>query len=400
MVRKLIKTEEDYKLALSRIDEIMDAEPETPDFDELELLGTLVELYEDEHFPMDMPGPVSAIKFRIDQLGLTDQHLIPFIGSRSKVSEVLHKKRPLSLSMMRALHKGLGIPADILLGEKGESFPDNPRGIEWNKFPVKEMIRKKMLPQVRNARDMAEEVMRDLIRQAGGMDSASKCLFKRSFGSRDNVKNDPYATIAWCLKVLAIANTNPLSANYRDNAVDESFLKDVAKLSYFENGPLLAKEFMEKHGIHMVTLPHLSKTYLDGAVLPLKDGTPVIGLSLRYDRTDNFWFCLLHELAHIGKHFSNCHEIIIDDLDLRGALQKEDPIELEADNLAQNALIPSNDWSVFSRRIRISKNQVNEFAERLKIHPAIIAGRIRYERKDYRIFSKMVGHKGIRYMFQ
>jgi len=125
MLQKLIKKESDYTHVLSRIDEIMDAEPGTPDFDELELLGTLVEIYEEEHFPIDLPDPISAIKFRMEQLNLTDQHLVPFIGSRSKVSEVLHEKRSLSLSMMRALHKGLGIPSDILLKEQGASLPDN-----------------------------------------------------------------------------------------------------------------------------------------------------------------------------------------------------------------------------------------------------------------------------------
>ncbi len=397
MLQKLIKTEEDYTLALLRIDKIMDAEPETPDFDELELLSTLVELYEEEHFPIDLPDPISAIKFRMEQLNLTDQHLVPFIGSRSKVSEVLNKKRPLSLSMMRALHKGFGIPSDILLKEQGASFPNNLPGIEWGQFPIKEMIKKKLVPSIPNIKDAAEEIMRDLIHHAGGMDSISQCLFKRSPSSRENAKNDPYATIAWCLKVLATANSEPLAGCYQKNMINEFFLKEVAKLSYFENGHLLAKEFIEKHGIHLVVIPHLTKTYLDGVVMPLTDGTPVIGLTLRYDRIDNFWFCLLHELAHISKHFSSdSHEIIIDDLDLKGTIEKEDPREVEADNVALNALIPNEAWSAFFKNVKISKTQVDHFAEQLRIHPAIVAGRIRYERKNYLLFSKMIGHKGIR----
>jgi HTH-type transcriptional regulator/antitoxin HigA len=400
MLQKLIKTDTDYTHALTHISEIMGAEPGTSDFEELELLGTLIDIYEDEHFPIDLPDPISAIKFRMEQLNLTDQNLVPFIGSRSKVSEVLNKKRPLSLSMMRALHKGLGIPSDILLKEQGSSFPDNLPGIEWEKFPIKEMIRKGLLPSVQNMKDASEELMRDLIRQAGGIDSVSHCFFKRSPSSRENSKNDPYATIAWCLKVLAIANTASLSARYQKGVINERFLEDVARLNYFENGPLLAKEFVEKHGIHLIIVPHLSKTYLDGAVMPLADGTPVIGLTLRYDRIDNFWFCLLHELAHIGKHFSSdCREIIIDDLDLRGTIEKEDPRELEADNIAEDALIPNEAWNTFSKKVRFSKVQICDFANQLGTHPAIVAGRIRYERKNYRIFSRMVGYKGIRKHF-
>ena len=124
MTYKVIKTEGDYQRALARIDELMDAEPNTPEGDELELLVTLVELYEEKKYPIDMPGSIEAIKFRMEQLSLNQQALVPFIGSKSKVSEVLNKKRPLSLSMMRALHKGLGIPAEILLQGQGQDLPE------------------------------------------------------------------------------------------------------------------------------------------------------------------------------------------------------------------------------------------------------------------------------------
>ncbi len=122
MTYKIIKTEEDYHRALARIDELMDAEPNTPEGDELELLVTLVELYEEKKYPIDMPDPVEAIKFRMEQLNLNQQALVPFIGSKSKVSEILNKKSPLSLSMMRALHKRLGIPAEVLFQEPGRDF--------------------------------------------------------------------------------------------------------------------------------------------------------------------------------------------------------------------------------------------------------------------------------------
>lgn len=94
MINKLIKTEEDYNLALSRIEDLMDAEANSLEAEELELLATLVELYEDDHFAIDFPDPVEAIQFRMEQLGLNQQNLVPLIGSKSKVSEVLNKKRP------------------------------------------------------------------------------------------------------------------------------------------------------------------------------------------------------------------------------------------------------------------------------------------------------------------
>lgn len=95
MVPKVIKTEKEYESALARINDLMDADPGTPEGDELDLLVTLVELYEKAKHPIDPPDPVEAIKFRMDQLGLRQKDLIPHIGSRSKVSEVLSRQRPL-----------------------------------------------------------------------------------------------------------------------------------------------------------------------------------------------------------------------------------------------------------------------------------------------------------------
>ena len=117
MTYKIIKNEQDYEAALSRIDELMAADPDTPEGDELELVATLVELYEKKAHPIELPDPIEAIKFRMDQMGLKQKDLIPFIGSRSKVSEVLSRQRPLSIGMIRKLHEGLGIPADVLIKE-------------------------------------------------------------------------------------------------------------------------------------------------------------------------------------------------------------------------------------------------------------------------------------------
>ena len=115
MNAKLIKTEEDYENALARIDEIFDAKPDTSEGDELELLVTLVEFYENNRFPIETPSPVEAIKFRMEQQNLMQKDLVPFIGSKSKVSEVLSGKRLLSLAMIRSLNKNLNIPAEVLI---------------------------------------------------------------------------------------------------------------------------------------------------------------------------------------------------------------------------------------------------------------------------------------------
>ncbi len=114
---RIIRTEQDYEVALDYVATLMDAEPESPQEQELELFSLLVATYEREHFPIDPPDPVEAILFRMEQEGLTRKDMTAYIGSPSKVSEVLNRKRPLSLSMIRALHKGLGIPAEVLVQE-------------------------------------------------------------------------------------------------------------------------------------------------------------------------------------------------------------------------------------------------------------------------------------------
>jgi len=117
----IIKTDEQYEEALAVVEELMDSDPEpgTGDADKLELLILLISNYEKEHFLMEMPDPIEAIKFRMEQQQLSQKDLIPFIGSRSRVSEVLNRKRPLTLKMIRTLHKGLGIPADVLIQGPG-----------------------------------------------------------------------------------------------------------------------------------------------------------------------------------------------------------------------------------------------------------------------------------------
>ena len=113
---KLLKTEADYNDALKRIDELFDAEQGSPEADELELLVALVELYEKEHFPIEAPDAVAAIKFRMEQEGLSNEDMIQYLGSKSKISEVFSHKRGLSITMIRKLVAGLHIPAEVLIG--------------------------------------------------------------------------------------------------------------------------------------------------------------------------------------------------------------------------------------------------------------------------------------------
>ena len=110
-----IKTEADYQAALEEIERLFDAAPDTPQGDRLEVLTTLVEAYEDKHYAIPLPDPIEAIKYHMESRGLSRRDLEPYIGSRGRVSEILGRKRPLSIEMIRRLHAGLGISAEVLI---------------------------------------------------------------------------------------------------------------------------------------------------------------------------------------------------------------------------------------------------------------------------------------------
>lgn len=112
---KPIKTEKDYEQAMLRLENIFDAKKETTKGDELEILSLLIEKYEDEKFPIDLPDPIEAIKFRMEQMGITQTDLANIIGQKSRASEILNRKRKLSLDMIRQLHQHLRIPTEVLV---------------------------------------------------------------------------------------------------------------------------------------------------------------------------------------------------------------------------------------------------------------------------------------------
>lgn len=110
-----IRTEADYEAVLADIERLFDAAPHTPEGDRLEVLATLVEAYEEQHYSIPDPDPIEAIKYHMESRGLGRRDLEPYLGSRARVAEVLNRKRPLSLEMIRRLHSGLGIGAEILI---------------------------------------------------------------------------------------------------------------------------------------------------------------------------------------------------------------------------------------------------------------------------------------------
>jgi HTH-type transcriptional regulator/antitoxin HigA len=398
MNAKLIKTDTDHAEALKRIEAIFSAKPGTPEGDELELLVHLVEEYESTKYPINMPDPIDAILFRMDQRGLKAVDLVPYIGNKSKVSEVLHRKRPLSLTMIRSLHNGLGIPAHVLLQEPGKALSPVYEGIHWHDFPLAEMLKRKWFPDFKGrANDLceqAEEVLGPLLFPNGHdcreMDMAARQRIRK--GSQA----DEYALWAWRAKILSLAACKKMG-NYDPKAMTRDLMRSVINLSSLDDGPVQACRLLEKNSIAVVVLHYLPGTHLDGAATLLADGHPVIALTLRYDRLDNFWFTLAHEMAHVVLHLAKGDTTtFLDDLESKDVVSDK---EKDADRFAAELLIPSKDWEKSGILNDLSDNQVRDLAVRTHVNPAIIAGRIRYERKNYKILNHWVGNRSVRKVF-
>lgn len=394
----VIKTREQYEAALAVVEELVSRNivAGSKDSERLELFALLVENYEKEQFPIGLPSPIDAIRFRMEQQGLSQSDLVPYFGSRSKVSEVLSGKRPLTLAMIRALSGGLGIPADVLLQDGGSLLPE-PLALEPSKFPLKVMAERGYF--ARPFTDLlgeAEELVRDFIARAGAP-TVVNAFCRRTRHFRSGKQMDQVALTAWCIRVLGKAREQKDLKKYIPGGVDAAFLVEVARQSWSEQGPLLAKELLARKGISLVIEPHLPKTHLDGVSMLAADGRPVIGMTLRHDRLDNFWFTLLHELAHVQRHLIEAGDSFVDDLDCHGG---DDPKEVEADELACDALIPPIcEWESSRARQEKSAEAITEFADQLHIHPAIVAGRIRHDTKQYRILGNLVGAKAVRRLF-
>ena len=399
---KPIRSDEDLDAALARIEEIFDAEPGSPEDDELGVLLDLVELYESRHHSVPAPDPISAIEFRMEQANLAPRDLAPFIGSRAKVSEVLSGKRAITMSMARALHQHLGIPADVLLQEPGASLPDAVPGLEYERFPLRAMAKAGWIRQVPRLKDHAEELITGLMKRAGGPEFAAAPMYRKNDGRRVNAKTDEYALKAWCWQVLAQAGERGLPLDREADVVTPQFLRQIAQMSLLEDGPVQARRSLAQHGIGLEYVNHLPRTHLDGAALRLRDGRPVIGMTLRYDRIDNFWFTLLHELSHVALHMGTCSDGtgFVDDHSLRGIEPDgHNTAEQAADQSAQDALIPPEIWDGGAILENPGPMAVLQMAWEARVHPAIIAGRVRYEIGNYRLLSQFVGTGEVRRQF-
>ena len=393
---KIIKSAENYEAAMARLSALMslDPKPNSKEENELELLALVIQDFERQTVPPVKADAIESILFRMDQMRLTRKDLIPYIGSISKVSEVLSRKRPLSLPMIRRLNQGMGIPADILIEdvETDRSVVDQDPEMDFTRFPLKEMLERGCFGDfegnVQRLKDYAEDLvtkfMRDLLPKQMG-----PAFLRAPLHQRGDRQADETAILAWRMCVLRKAREVVSTRDYKRDTVTPAWMRELAKLSAFDEGPKLAKEYLARHGITLIIEKHFKRTFLDGAAM-LDNDRPIIALTLRHDRVDNFWFALLHELAHVAKHLTPESPVFIDDLDRTNPQSDEE----EADAMAQEALIPEKSWSTAKVRQTLSSEDAIAFADEIGVHPAIVAGRLRHEEKNFRLLSHLIGKTG------
>jgi HTH-type transcriptional regulator / antitoxin HigA len=402
---KVIRTAEDHRDAIAEVERLVLQEPKagSKDGERLELLAILVEDYERRGFTFDELDPIDVIEFRMEEQGLKQRDLVSMMGSRSRVSEVMARKRPLTVQMIRALSSGLGIPADALVGQPEHTPAPEPEKISWSHFPYKEMDARGWFSASRvSGNSIAERLQSFLSNLASSTGSLQTAHFRRRLHGLQLDDKAYYASLAWTARVLqraADVESQALPA-FETSRLSADTLRDIARLSWLQNGPQLAIEFLAKLGVVVVVEERLRSAVLDGAALLTDSRRPVIGLTLRIDRVDYFWFTLMHEVAHVWKHLSTPADAFIDRVErIASADDAHDSKESEANRVARDALIKRSVWERSEARLAPSRGAIQALADELHIHPGIIAGRLQFESGKYQLFREFLGEGEVRKLF-
>jgi HTH-type transcriptional regulator / antitoxin HigA len=392
MEPKIIKTEKQYRAYLAEVERLAaeDPLPGAIDGDRLELLAKLVEDYEKARFQFERPDPISAILFRMEEQGLRQKDLAPILGGKNRASEILSRKRPLTLAMVRSLSESLGIPAELLIREPA---PPQLDAETVEDIPLPYLIKSGWLPGGDATRLTTSAVVERYLKPAHG-----PLYLRRTITYGATPQTNKTNLRLWVGRVRELAGeARRQRGAWRPETFNEEFLSYLAQLSWSQRGPRLAQEFLAEKGIALVILPALPKTKLDGAAMLDSDGAPIIGMTIRFDRLDSFWFTLLHEIVHAWKHLPE-KDIAITDENVEEE-RDDDSKEAEANRLARDAFIPRLQWKRSEAFLRPSFETIDALADKLQISPAIIAGRLRREKTGYGAFSKLVGNRQVRRLF-
>lgn len=367
--------------------QISDIDRELADYD---LLKSGSVDFSETYSLADLPGIL--IQARIAQ-GLSQTDLAEQLGMKAQQIQRYEATQYMSASLARLIEV-----ADALKVRVSQSFStansrvesslfswSDPANIDWSRFPVREMSKRGWL----KGRDLVDAARSYFLTAAGPQFATAYHRKKVRSGNAP----DEFALLAWQARVLELARQQHEAGHLREFEIQDSWLKALVSLTQYEDGPRKARELLNSHGIAVVIERHLPGTYLDGAAMISSTGHPVVALTLRHDRLDNFWFVLFHEIGHVLLHLYT--SMRLDFFDEEDGIEG-DAIEKEADKFALENLIPDHLWKQSLSRFALSEEAVLIDAEKLGVHPSIIAGRIRKELNNYRILSNLVGNGTVR----
>ena len=302
-----------------------------------------------------------------------------------------------SLARLVEVSRALGVKIAGILEKENHtgSFVfewSNADDIVWGQLPYKEMIKRKWFDVPRNANPLAKA--KEYFLRAAGPHIVT--AYHRKKIRSGNAPNE-YSLLAWQVRILERARNLSAHNQLTEFELDDSWLPELVRLTRRKDGAKRAGRLLAQKGITFITERHLPGSYLDGAAMLDNEERPIIGLTLRHDRLDNFWFVLFHELGHVFLHlFDGLRYDFFDEENGSEA----DAIEAEADRFALNALIPDDLWNQCLSRFALSEEAVQIDAKNLGIHPCIIAGRIRKERGNYSILNELVEQGQVRPQFK
>jgi HTH-type transcriptional regulator/antitoxin HigA len=380
---KPIRSNADLQWTKARVAQLLSDVDNSELDDEIEVLTSLIEQFEGKYARIDPPDPVSAIKFRMVEKGLSPRQLEPFIGSRARVSEILSGKRTLSIDMIRSLHEGLGIPYESLL-----SAPAKAGNVE-------DISRHAIDRLNRRGFNLDREELPALISSTFTRASPPVALLRKTRTQRAASKTNQNALMIWQAAVQQKAGAANLANEFNPSRFSPADLRQIAKTSAKIDAPQRAIGALTQHGIVLVVIDPLPGTFLDGAAMVRPDGAPVIGLTLRHSRIDSFWFTLLHEASHICLHYNflvETRSAFVDDMEI----VSDDVREQEADALARDSLIPPGllkqvIWSPAS-----SYDDLVTIATRARVPLSIVAGRWQRDHQNYKKFARLIDRTSVR----
>lgn len=342
--------------------------------------------------------PDILIRARIAR-GMTQKDLGAFLGIKEQQIQRYEAERYRSASLERLIEVGGALDVEIR-GEAALIGDGRFKSVDpsvWTSFPITEMYKRGWFEDFSGSLAEAKKAAPQLVPNflaATGADYIMPAMHRKSVRTKGKILEAAFT--AWEARVRSLAEQNPPEAEFDPASINDEWIEALRAMSVEPDGVSRTVDHLRDIGISLIVERHLPGTLLDGAALCSTRKRAIVAMTLRHDRLDNFWFTLFHELGHLKLHVGiGQFAAIFDDTEAPADSEVED----EADLFAQEALIPAAQWTLAASRFARTERSVLVDAKRFGVGPAVIAGRIRRETRNYTLLSSLVGPGEVRRWF-